>query len=213
MSIASITNALEWRYAVKEFDSGKKLTREQIDLLLESLRLCASSWGLQPWGFVVVTNPGLRQQLLGHSWGQRQVVDASHLIVLCRRKSFTSEDVDTFAGETARLRGQDPASLEGYRKMVKGFIAALDDASLAAWMKDQVYLALGSLLTVCAIEAIDACPMEGFVPAEFDRILGLEAMGLKSVVLCPVGYRKESDKYASLRKVRYPVEKVVTYIE
>ncbi len=209
----SILECLQWRYAVKDFDPSKKLSDAQVDTLLESLRLSPSSWGLQPWGFVVVNSTALRAQLLEHSWGQRQVVDASHLIVLCRKANVTAADVEALAKETTNARHQEPDSLEGFVKMVVGFLERLDEAGLAAWMKDQVYLALGTLLTVCAVEGIDACPMEGFVPQEYDRILGLEEKGLRSIVLCPVGHRAETDKYATLCKVRYPAEQVISFID
>ena len=161
---------------------------------------------------MVVENSALREELVGHSRGQRQVVDASHLIVLCRKAEVTEADVDRFSNLMAETRGQDPASPEGMSRMIKGFPGGLDEEKLAFWMKEQVYLALGGLLRFCAVEGIDACPMEGFAPTEYDRILGLEEKGLGSVVVCPVGYRSATDKYASLAKVRYSSEVVVLRI-
>lgn len=204
---------LNWRYAVKSFDPAKKLSPEKLDLLLETLRLSASSFGLQPWKFLVVKNPELRQELKAHSWNQGQVVDASHLIVLCSFTDMDDAHVDKYLDSLSDARGLNRAALKGLEDMVKGFIKRMDGPARQKWMRDQVYLALGSLLTVCALEHVDACPMEGFTPAEYDRILKLKEKGLKSVVVVPVGYRSESDKYSQVKKVRFPLNQVVEYVE
>ncbi len=205
----TILDALRWRYATKTFDASKKISMEAFEELLEALRLSASSYGLQPWKFVVVENPELRAKVREIAWNQGQVTDASHLIVLCRPETVTAADVDHFVQVTASTRGIDAASLDGYKQMMLGTVNGMDEEKKAVWMAKQVYLALGNLLTVCAVQGIDACPMEGFDPAKCDEILGLPALGLRSVVLCPVGYRADDDKYASLAKVRYPKEEVI----
>lgn len=209
MKHTDILEALNWRYATKQFDPAQKLSTEQLDRLLEALRLSASSFGLQPWKFVVVEDAAVRQELLPHSWNQPQVVDASHVIVLCRLASISDTEIDQFLEDTATTRDVPVESLEGYRGMMTGFINNFSEEKKAEWMFNQLYLALGNLLTVCAVEGIDACPMEGFSAAEYDRILGLEEKGLNSVVVCPIGFRSEEDKYATLAKVRYPTEDVI----
>lgn len=207
-----IIERLNWRYATKEFDNTKKLNKEQLDKVLDALRLSASSFGLQPWKFVVVENEQTRATLREASWNQAQIVDASHLIVLCRPSTIGDADVDRFLTLTSETNGAPLEALKGFGDMMKGFLANMDDAKKAAWMKNQIYLALGNLLTVCAALDIDTCPIEGFSPEKYDQILDLPAKGLNSVVVCPIGYRKDSDKYASAKKVRYTVEDVTLTI-
>jgi len=209
MSDTNLLSALNWRYATKEFDADKPLAPGQLDLLLETLRLSASSFGLQPWKFVVVEDKAKRESLVEHSWGQRQVVDSPALIVLCRPTSFSEADIDRFIADTAASRSVSADSLDQYSGMMKGFLSQMSPEAIEGWIKNQIYLALGGLLTACAVEGIDSCPMEGFTADKYDEILGLTEKGLASVVLCPVGTRAASDKYADLAKVRYAIGDVV----
>lgn len=200
-------NALKWRFATKVYDASKKIPEDKFAQLLEAARLAPSSYGLESWGFVVVENPEMRAKLREVAWGQAQVTDASHLVIFCRQKDLTVADADALMDRTAKTRGIDASVLDGYKQMVLGSITGRDEAAKAEWTAKQVYLALGMFLSACAVEGIDATPMEGFDPAKFDEILGLEAKGLKSVVICPVGYRGE-DKYAGAAKVRKNAEQV-----
>lgn len=204
-----ILEDLRWRYATKEFDTSKKVSSEDLETLLESLVLSPSSFGLQPWKFVVVENQELKDQLLAHSWHQKQVTQASHVIVLCRPTTFGDTDIEAFIKSTAEARSQNPEDLKGYQDMMSGFLARMDDNQKNEWMKNQIYIALGNLMTVAAQMRIDACPMEGFIGPEYDKVLGLTEKGLASVVVCPVGYRAASDKYGELAKVRYSKEDLV----
>ncbi|MEM6909959.1 MAG: nitroreductase family protein [Verrucomicrobiota bacterium] len=209
----SLIDQLNWRYATKQFDSTRQLSEEKLQTLLEALRLSASSFGLQPWHFFVLKNAEIRAQLLEHSWGQKQVTDASEVILFCQPTAFSEADVDAFLEDTMQTRGVSRESLAGYEGMMKGFLDRMEPEVLHGWARNQVYLALGSFLVACAAEGVDACPMEGFQPSEYDRILGLEEKGLTAVVVCPIGYRSEEDKYASLAKVRFPMETVLSVIE
>lgn len=200
---------LNWRYATKGFDPAKKLSAEQFEELLEALRLAPSSFGLQPWKFVVVENAELREKLKAAAWNQPQVTDASHLIVLCRQEKVGQAEIDHFIQTTATERGQAPADLDAYKKMMEGAVLNMDAARQATWAGEQVYLALGVLLSACASADIDASPMEGFDSAQYDQILDLPGKGLRSVVICAVGYRSEDDKYASAKKIRYPKDEII----
>ncbi len=210
--MSDLLNALNWRYATKKFDPQKPLAPEKLARLLEALRLSASSFGLQSWKFVVVEDREKRTALVEHSWNQTQVVDASALIVFCRPTTFKIAEVDRLIALTASARGVDESGLEGYAGMMKGFLGNLDATALRHWMENQIYLALGNLLSACALEEVDACPMEGFSAENYDELLGLGDLGLASVVLCPVGYRSADDAYAGLTKIRYPAEEVVVRI-
>lgn len=204
---------MQWRYACKKFDTEKKVTEQDMETLLEVLRLTASSYGMQLWNFVVVENKELREKLVEKSYGQRQVADASHLIVLCIKSDATESDIDAYIDQTVALRGVEPQSMEGFKKMLMGTISKKSLEQKHIWMKNQIYIALGSLLTACAHMRIDSCPMEGISPKGYDELLGLEARGLKAVLACPVGYRSEDDKYANAAKVRFDKETVVTIIQ
>lgn len=160
MNSTELLTALNWRYATKTFDKEKKLDASQIDTLLESLRLAPSSLGLQGRGFVVVENPSLRQQLLPYAYGQPQVVDASHLIVLCRRTDVDVDFVQDYIDDVALQRNMDVSQLDGYKNMILGFLEGRSEDDLAVWLSKQVYIAQGILLSACAVLGIDACPME-----------------------------------------------------
>ena len=211
--MTKIIDALNWRYATKAFDTTKKLSDEQINTLIEATRLSASSFGLQPVRLIVVKTEDLRSQIKDNAWGQAQITDASHLIVIASVNNIDDSYVDKYINKVSTTRGVELAGLEGYSQMMKGSIKAkLDQGGVEAvdaWSKNQAYIALGTLLTACASENIDACPMEGFDNKKADEILGLSALGLSSVVLCPVGYRAESDTSANYKKVRFSKEEFV----
>jgi len=203
---------LNWRYATKKFDNTKKLSTEQVNELAESLRLAASSFGLQPWKFLFISNEDLKKELLPHSWNQEQVVDCSHHIIFCANKNFNEEDVNNFVKSISEVRNTSLEDLEGYKNVMTGFIGRQSEEQRMNWIKNQIYIALGSFLVTCAELGIDACPMEGIIQGEYDKALGLNEKGLTSVVACPVGFRSTEDKYADAAKVRFPLEEVVEFI-
>ena len=213
MTPEKLLEQLQWRYAVKKFDAAKKISDEVWHALEQSLVLSPSSFGLQPWKFFVVKNPEIRQQLLPHSWGQEQVVDASHLIVLAIKKDVDENDVDRYIKRMAEVQQVSIEKLDGFAQVVKGFLNNPPfPFEVNKWSARQVYIALGFLMTSAAMLDIDTCPMEGFVPSEYDRVLDLPAKGYSTAVVCPVGYRAEDDRAASRPKVRFPTEEVVEYI-
>ncbi|MEC5128633.1 NAD(P)H-dependent oxidoreductase [Verrucomicrobiales bacterium BCK34] len=206
-----ILDSLNWRYATKVFDPEKKISDEDWSALEESLVLTPSSFGLQPWEFIIVENPEIREQLVEFSWNQRQVADASHLLIIAIRTDIDENWVDHFVGRIEEIRG-DQGSFTGYRDMMAGFITNLDEDGRKQWAKQQTYIALGQFMTCAALMEIDACPMEGFVPAKYDEILGLTERNLTASVLCPAGYRADGDKYAQLPKVRFSKDQMISRI-
>jgi nitroreductase len=207
---SQLIDALHWRYATKAFDPSQKVPAETWAALEESVVLTASSFGLQPYRLVNVVNPQTRAALMPHAWGQRQVVDASHFVVFAARTAITEAEIDKFLDRIVAVRGGDRVALGGYRQMMTGMLLADSFAPVAPhWATRQAYIALGNLLTSAALLGVDACPMEGFVPAEFDKILGLQEQGYAAVVACALGYRNPDDKYAYAAKVRFPVSDVV----
>lgn len=201
---------LNWRYATKQFDPARKISAPDWAALEESLVLTASSFGLQPWKFVVVTDPATREKLVPVSWGQRQVADASHLVVFARKKNFSEADIAAYIQRIVAVRGVPVESLAGYNNMMVGSLfKGRDAAAREIWAINQIYIALGNFLSCAALLGIDACPMEGLDPAKYDEILGLEAHGLATVVVGTAGYRAAGDKYASLKKVRFEKADVI----
>lgn len=206
----NLLEKLNWRYATKMFDSSKKISYKDFDLLLESLRLASSSYWLQPWKFIVVKNPETRAALKEHSWNQGQIVDASHLIVFATQKDFNLSNIEAHLVETAKSRWVEVSALDWYKgMMVKNLLENLTKDQLMTWQRDQVHIALWFLLTACADLQIDSCAIWGFDAWKYDEILGLDKLWLTSVVVCPVWYRSSEDKYSSIPKTRFAKSEVV----
>ncbi len=206
---SELVESLNWRYAAKKFDPAQVIAPDVWSALEEALVLTPSSFGLQPWKFFVVTDRATKEQLVPHSWGQRQVADCSHLVVFGQKLGLAPEDADRLIARTAAVRGVPEAALEGYRKMMHGFIKPKPQSELDAWNRNQVYLALSQFMVGCALLGVDTCPMEGFAPSEYDRILGLKAKGYTAAVICPAGYRAADDESAGKAKVRFSRAEVV----
>jgi nitroreductase len=205
--------ALEWRYATKHFDAAKKIPAEIWAALERTLVLTPTSYGLQPYKFIVVNNSAIRAELLPHSWHQKQVVDASHFVVFTARTEMKEADVDRFILRTAEVRKLPAEKLHSYRGVIIGDIVHGTRGKIAhEWATRQAYIALGNLMTAAAIIGVDTCPMEGLVPAEYDKVLGLANSGYATVMACALGYRSANDKYAGLPKVRYEVKDVIQTI-
>lgn len=209
---ADVLAALNWRYACKKFDPAKKIPADVWAVLEQSLVLSPSSYGLQPWKFFVVETPVVREQLLPHSWNQRQVVDASHLVVFAVKKEMTEADADRLVARTSQVREVHVETLAGYRKMLAGSLTRTAADEIDVWMSRQVFIALGVFLTTAAALGVDTCPMEGFVPERYDEVLGLGAKGYASRVVAAAGYRAGDDKAAAAKKVRYETGEVVETI-
>ena len=208
-----LLSQLNWRYATKQYDAARKVSAEDWATLEESLVLSPSSLGLQPWRFIVVDDPATRAALLPASYGQRQVIDASHLVVFATKAQVSEADVDALVRRTAEVRGVSLESLAGLRAMgVGSVVQGMDDAARLAWARNQTYIALGTFLTSAALLGIDATPMEGFDRAQYDAILDLPEKGLTASVIAAVGYRAKTDKYASLAKVRFSRTEAILHV-
>jgi nitroreductase len=213
VSTTTITEALQWRYATKKFDPARRIPSEEWAALEESMVLAPSSFGLQPWRFIVVDSPEIRAQLPAMSWGQTQTVDCSHYVVFAVRKGLTVADVDRFVDRIVEVRGVTRESLEGYRGFMLGAQkAASEQGFLDAWSSRQVYIALGQAMTAAALMGIDTCPLEGIEPAKYDALLGLEQEGYSALCGLAFGYRAADDKHALLPKVRFPRTEVVKHV-
>ncbi len=205
-----LLDALSWRYATKSFDPARIIPGEVWDALERSLVLTPSSSGLQPWKFLVVTDRPLREKLRAASWNQAQITDASHLLVFLGRTEMRKEDVQRHVERTAAVRGVAVESLEKYRNsIIRDIVDGPRGKQVPEWAARQCYIALGQFMLACAQIGVDACPMEGLDPVKYDEILGLAGTGFGTVVACPAGYRSATDKYATIPKVRFPLEQII----
>ncbi len=206
----TLVEALRWRYATQKFDVARKISDDTWRALEEALVLAPSSIGLQPWKFLVITDPDVKARLVPASWNQKQPAECSHFVVFAVRTNLGVEHVDKHIERIVEVRGVGRESLEKFGKMaVRNLDAARAEGRLDTWQKHQVYIALGSFLTAAALLGVDTCPMEGFEPAKFDEILGLAGTEYASVVACAAGYRTPDDKYATTKKVRFKPEDVI----
>jgi nitroreductase len=208
-----LLQALEWRYATKVFDATKKIPADVWSALENALVLTPTSYGLQPYHFLVVQDPAKRAALLPHSWGQKQVVDGSHYVVFTARTEMTEADVTRWIARLSAVRGVPEASLHRYRDvMIENAVHGPRGKMAHEWAARQSYIALGNLMTAAALLGVDTCPMEGLEPLEYDRVLQLAGSGYATVVACALGYRATTDKYASVAKVRYPATELIRVI-
>lgn len=197
-----IIKDLNWRYAVKKFDPTKKVSDDDLATIKESLRLTATSFGLQAMKFLIIEDPAIREQLKPASWGQTQITDASHLIVICSYLDVTNDHVDEYMQDVSAAREIPLEATQQFGDYIKGALTNFSSDEKAIWASKQTYIALGQALHTCANLQIDSTPMEGFDPAAFDKILGLSAKNLKATLLLPIGYRHEEDKNQHFAKVR-----------
>lgn len=204
----TLVNALNWRYAVKKFDAAGRVPLDKWAALEESLLLSPSSYGLQAWKFLVIEDKALRAKLKPASWDQSQIVDADKLVVFLVKKDAGPADVQRFVDRISEVRRLPAEMLEGYKALMLKSVS-LPPEKVEAWLTRQVYIALGNFLTSAALLGVDACPMEGFDKDEYDRILGLDEQGWKSVVVATAGVRAPDDAYARNAKVRFPLSEVV----
>jgi len=201
--------SLNWRYAVKKFNNEKFLSQEQINLLKEAFNLTATSYGLQPLKLLVIKNKKIQNELVAHSWNQPQVLEASHLLVICIPTNFSKNEVEAYFNLVQEVRNTPIEIIKPFKEFLTAEIDKKSQEELLSWNKNQAYLALGNLLTVCALEKIDACPMEGFIPEKYDEVLGLHEKNLTSTLVLPVGFRADDDYMKDLKKVRKNTDDVV----
>ncbi len=210
---AILLERLHWRYAVKKFDPARKIPAAEWQALETALVLSPSSFGLQPWRFIVVSDPRVREQLRAVSSNQAQVVDASHLVAFAIKKDLNAADVERYVQRIAQVRGVNVESLASYKKVMTHFVGqAAQGFDINAWSARQLYLAFGFFMTAAAVLGIDTCPMEGIDPPGYDRVLGLDKIGYHTLAAAAAGYRSADDKYAVLPKVRYAPEEVITHV-
>lgn len=206
-----IIKALNWRYAVQQFNPNKKVNPKDLDTILEAARLAPSSFGIEPWQFIVVENEEIRKQLFEEASPQAKVVDAPYFVVLASRAGEKEYVADERVSRTSRITGAPKEKLEGLHTTIAGFIGSLNESQFMTWAENQTYIALGVMVETAALLGIDSGPMTGFDHDKFDEILGLTSKNLKSVSAIAFGYRGD-DPAADRPKVRRTFDDVVTRI-
>lgn len=204
--------SLKWRYACKKFDDTKIVPDIKISILKDAFNLTATSYGLQPIKLLILKNKKVQQELVAHSFGQEQVANASHVLIICIDKDITAQDIDDNFDREKEIRGTSEEVIASFRKFLKDNFSEKSLEEKQQFAIYQAYIALGNLMTICAFEKIDSCPMEGFIPEKIDKILSIDKRNLKSVLLLPIGYRADDDFMSNLKKVRKPSNETVIHL-
>lgn len=213
MNHNEIKSALDWRYATKRFSADKKIPEADWQVLQEALVKAPSSYGLQPWKFLVVQNPEIREKLKPVSWNQTQVTDASHYVVFLYKEKLDVEHIEKYIHRLVEVRQVSEESVAGYKDMmITNLVKGPRSQTIDVWAQRQSYIAMVFLMETAALLKIDSCPLEGIEPKEYDKILNLEGTGWKTIAAVALGYRHDEDKYQSTPKVRFPAENVVKLI-
>ena len=210
---SKILEQLEWRYATKKFDESKKLSEEKLYTLKEAFNLTATSYGLQPLKLVVVSSPEKIKELVPMSYNQGQIGNASNILVICTETKVDEKYIRNYFDLVEKTRNTPRDVLSSFEEFLVSDFGKKTQEEIDIWAAKQAYLAIGNLLTVCAVEEVDACPIEGFVPSQYDEYLQLTEKGLKSVLVLAVGYRAEDDMFSEMKKVRKGVEEIVIEIK
>lgn len=204
----TIIENLNWRYATKKFNADKKITKTDLDVLKEAIRLSASSYGLQPYQVIIVENEQLRQQIKAVGWNQTQITDSSELVIFANITNVGATEIQKYIANMAQVREIPLESLKGFEDMMNNAVGSLTDDAREIWTAKQAYIALGTLLSAAADLKIDATPMEGFDRNAVNTILGLTEKGLSAAVIVSLGYRHDDDATQHLKKVRKPNEEL-----
>ena len=202
----SVIKKLQWRYATKSFNPEERISEQKLQIIKESFNLTATSYGLQPIKLVILSDKKLQADLIPYTMNQKQIAEASHILVFCIETVVDEEFVLEYFNRVHTIRNTPKSILKPFQDFLISDFEKKPQELIEDWAVNQAYLAMGNILTVCAIEEIDSCPMEGFDPLKYDEILGLKKRGLKSVLLLPIGYRADDDMFADFKKVRKPLE-------
>ncbi|WP_434036707.1 NAD(P)H-dependent oxidoreductase [Formosa sp. 4Alg 33] len=207
-----IIKQLQWRYATKKFDNNRIIEDSKLQVLLDAFNLTATSYGLQPIKLVVIKNKALQRELVEASMNQEQIAQASHVLVFCIETTINNVFVENYFKRVQSIRNTPEAVLKPFKNFLISDFENKEQLQIENWATKQAYLALGNMLTVCAVQHIDSCPMEGFTPTKYDDILELTQKGLKSVLVLPIGYRAEDDIFSDMKKVRKPAADSIIHL-
>jgi nitroreductase / dihydropteridine reductase len=198
----SLVKAFEWRYATKKYDTTQQLSDELFDDLLRTVQLAPSSYGLQPYKFILVQDTAKLEPISRAAFGQPQITTASKVLVVAVETNINEETVRHYIDKATVVRKTERKNLEAREQFVNSKLDLLSPAQKIEWAEKQAFLAIGVLVSAAAAAGIDASPMEGFDHTQLDEILGLREQHLKSALLFALGYRSAEDEFATIPKVR-----------
>ncbi|MCX6299666.1 MAG: nitroreductase family protein [Bacteroidetes bacterium] len=209
----SLIEDLKWRYATKKMN-GQIVPQEKVDYILEAARLAPTSSGLQPFEILVITNKEILEKILPLAHGQRQVVDASHVLVFAAWDNYTEERINEAFARNNEERGLPSIATDDYRNMLLKIYLAKPAEENFTHAAKQVYIGFTAAIIAAAEQKVDATPMEGFNPAALDELLNLKEKGLRSVLLLPIGYREaEKDWLVNMKKIRVSKDRFITELK
>lgn len=206
----SLIEDLQWRHAVKAYDSTKKVSEEDLNKILEAARLAPTSSGLQPFRVIVVENQELKEQMVKGALNPEVMRDCSHVLVFAAWDNYSEEKIDKVYDYHTDVRELPRGRFSSYTDQLKTIYGAQTAEENFAHTARQTYIALGLAMAQAAELKIDSTPAEGFSNEVVDEILGLKELGLKSVTLLYLGYRdSENDWLSKMKKVRIPMDEFI----
>ena len=198
----NVIDHYKWRYATKKFDTKKKISDLNIELIKESISLAPTSYGLQLFKVIIVKKKEIKDDLKKASFNQSQISDASHIFVFCNSTKIEENDIDIYIKNKAAIQNKTISEISGYGDFLKDTLLKKEHNKISTWTANQDYIALSHLMTFCPSLGIDSCPIEGFEASKYNEILKLNNRNLNSTVVAAVGYRSNKDSSQYEKKIR-----------
>ncbi len=204
------TKAMDFRHACKVFDENKKISDEEMHYILEAGRKSPSSFGMEAWKFLVITNEELKAKLRPFCWNQVQITSCSHLVIILA--GIENAKVESGIPKKRFMRREMPQEtldfyMDIYAKHLEKTLST--NENIYAWTSKQSYIALGNMMTAAAFVGIDSCPIEGFEKENVEEVLGLDTSKYQVAVVVPFGYRLNEQS----TQLRLPFDEVVEFIK
>ena len=202
--------AMDFRHACKIFDETKKVSTEDMNYILEAGRKSPSSFGMEPWKFLVITNEELKAKIRPACWDQVQITSCSHLVIILAAIDAVKPEFDEVARKFKR-REMPQEKLDFYLGLYAGHLkdTLSSNENIYSWTARQTYIALGNMMTSAAVKEIDSCPIEGFEKEKVEEILKLDLSKYQLSCIVPFGYRINEQS----TQLREPLENVVEFIK
>jgi nitroreductase len=206
----NLSQTLLFRHACKKFDTQKKVSKEHLLAILEAGRVAPSSFGMEGWKFLVISQSPLKEKLAPICWGQAQITSSSHLIILLA----SVEGLKPSSGIPQQRFARRPLPPEAIENYVKKYSTHLEevfqsDTLTFAWSARQTYIAMTQMMLMASALGIDSCPIEGFEADKLTQALNLDPSQWRPAVLLPIGYRLTQPP----KHIRLPFEEVVTFLD
>ena len=204
-----IIKTLNFRHACKKFDPQKKINKTHLDIIMAAAHLSPSSFGLEPWKFMVISSDDVKKELRPFCWNQPQITDASHVIVIMSKPGLTIPSND-YVTQNFKRRGLPEQATKTYIEKYKSHMEAEVYPRMTpyAWASKQCYIALANIMTTAASEKIDSCPIEGFEKDGVEKVLNIDTNIYEVSVIVALGYRAGEQT----KRRRFPIESIIEYI-